>query len=111
MYSQGRVFKRGNIWWIAYFDGQGHEQRESSRSPDKAVVTQLLRHRLANPSQPAPDHTFEDIAALYLEEHDLRGLRSRDWAEDRVNHLRKVFAGARIVRITAGACNVIALYD
>jgi integrase len=102
IYGQGRVFRRDNIWWVAYFDGQGHEQRESSRSPDKAVALQLLRVRLANPAQPATDHTFEDIAALYLEEHGFRGARSRDWADDRVNHLRKVFAGVRIVRITAG---------
>ena len=102
MYGQGGVFKRGNMWWVAYFDGQGHEQRESSRSPDKAGALQLLRQRLANPAQAATDHTFEDIAARYLEEHGLRGPRSREWAEDRVNHLRKVFAGVRVVRITVG---------
>jgi hypothetical protein len=88
---------------VAYFDGQGHEQRESSRSPDKEIAVQLLRSRLDNPSQqPTTAHTFEDMVALYLQEHRLRGPRSYDWAEDRVNHLLKVFASVRIVRIMLG---------
>jgi hypothetical protein len=102
VYGQGRVFKRGQVWWIAYFDGKGRELRESSRSHNKDVAVQLLRSRLASPSQSTAEHTFEDMAALYLQEHRLRGPRSYDWAEDRIDHLRKVFAGVRIVRITPG---------
>jgi hypothetical protein len=41
------------------------------------------------------------MAALYLEEHGHRGPGSKDWVEDRVNRLRKMFADVRIVRITA----------
>jgi hypothetical protein len=22
MYDQGRVFQRGQVWWVAYFDGR-----------------------------------------------------------------------------------------
>jgi hypothetical protein len=90
------------MWWVAYFDGQGHEQREGSRSPDKSVALQLLCLRLANPAQVLIDYTFEDVAALYLEEHRLKGPHPLEWAEDRVNHLRKVFAGVRVVCITVG---------
>ena len=102
MYGQGRVFKRHNIWWVAWYDAQGHEQRESSRSPDKAVATQLLRQRLATSTRPIAEHHFEHIAALYLQDHSLRGPRSREWAEDRVNNLATVFAAVRIDRITSG---------
>ena len=100
MYGQGRVFQRGQVWWVAYFDGQGHEQRESSRSPDKAVALQLLRQRLATSSRPQAEHYFEHIAALYVQDHSPKGQRSREWAEDRVNNLATVFAGQRIDRIT-----------
>jgi hypothetical protein len=58
--------------------------------------------RLANPAQPFTEHTFEDMAALYLEKYSSKRARSLEWAEDRVNHLLKVFGGVRIVRITPG---------
>ncbi|MBX7135032.1 MAG: site-specific integrase [Fimbriimonadaceae bacterium] len=41
----GRTFKRGQIWWIAYyFDGDEH--RESTRSTDQAVARRLLKDRM-----------------------------------------------------------------
>src|SRR5262245_31086955 len=100
MYGQGRVFKRGDIWWVAWFDGHGHEQRESSRSTDKSVALQLLRQRLTTSSRPSAEHYFERMAALYVQNHALKGEGSREWAEDRVNNLATVFAGQRIDQIT-----------
>ena len=100
MYGQSRGFKRGRLWWVAYFDGQGHEWRESSHSPDKSVARQLLRQRLATSSRPQAVHNFEHMAALYVQDHALKGQRSREWAEDRVNNLATVFAGQRIDRMT-----------
>src|SRR5215475_4021997 len=82
------------------FDGQGHEQRESSHSPDKSVALQLLLKRLATSSRPQATHNFEHIAALYVQDHALKGQRSREWAEDRVNNPATVFAGQRIDRMT-----------
>jgi len=87
---------------VVWYDGQGHKQRESSRSTDKAAALNLLRQRLSNPAQHTTEQTFDDMAALYLEEHRLKGSRSLEWAEDRVNHLCKMFAGVRIIRITPG---------
>ncbi len=87
MNGQGRVFKRGNVWWVAWYDGEGHEQRASIRSPDKAVALQLLWQPLATSPRPIVEHHFEHIAALYVQDHALKGRRSREWAEDQVNNL------------------------
>lgn len=45
MFGSGRVFKRGNRWWIAYYSW-GREYRESSRSTSRADAERLLKHRL-----------------------------------------------------------------
>ena len=45
MKGNGRVFKRGQVWWIAYYDN-GKECRESSSSRDRKDAVKLLRLRL-----------------------------------------------------------------
>ena len=45
MKGNGRVFQRGSIWWIAYYDN-GREHRESSGSQERKDAVKLLRQRL-----------------------------------------------------------------
>ena len=45
MKGNGRVFQRGHLWWIAYYDN-GREQRESSGSRERKEAVKLLRQRL-----------------------------------------------------------------
>ena len=45
MKGNGRVFQRGQVWWIAYYDN-GREHRESSRSRERREAVRLLRGRL-----------------------------------------------------------------
>ena len=45
MRGNGRVFQRGPIWWIAYYDN-GRERRETSRSHERKEAVMLLRQRL-----------------------------------------------------------------
>ena len=45
MRGNGRVFQRGQVWWIAYYDN-GREHRESSGSRDRKEAVRLLRQRL-----------------------------------------------------------------
>ena len=45
MRGNGRVFQRGQVWWIAYYDN-GREHRESSGSGDRKEAVRLLRQRL-----------------------------------------------------------------
>ena len=45
MKGNGRVFQRGQVWWIAYYDN-GQERRESSGSRERKEAVKLLRQRL-----------------------------------------------------------------
>ena len=45
MKGNGRVFQRGQVWWIAYYDN-GRERRESSGSRERKEAVKLLRQRL-----------------------------------------------------------------
>ena len=42
MKGNGRVFQRGQVWWIAYYDN-GQEHRESSGSRDRKEAVKLLQ--------------------------------------------------------------------
>lgn len=45
-YGEGRVFLRGRIWHIAWHDGQGGEERESTHQTDELVAWQRVREKL-----------------------------------------------------------------
>ena len=45
MKGDGRPFKRGQIWWIAYYQN-GKERRESSGSRERRDAVRLLRQRV-----------------------------------------------------------------
>lgn len=76
MRGDGRIFRRGRIWWIAY-SKSGHEYRESSRTADEKVARQMLRKRLATPT--ADSVTVRELASRQgileqLTDHDIRAL-------------------------------------
>jgi integrase len=112
MRGDGRIFKRRRspFWWIAYCH-RGREIRESSGSTDRRVAERLLRRRRQEVGAdhlglkpfvgPAQERvTFEDLAAAYLQDYAVRGLRSRQTAEARVKQLRRVFGTDRAADIT-----------
>ena len=45
MKGDGRVYQRGEIWWVAYYQ-DGHEYRESSRSRERKEAERLRRQRV-----------------------------------------------------------------
>jgi hypothetical protein len=47
--GDGRIFRRGRIWWIAYYRN-AHEYRESSRATDEETARRLLSRRLSVPT-------------------------------------------------------------
>jgi hypothetical protein len=59
MRGDGRIFRRGRIWWVAY-SRNGREHRESSRSTDEDVAARLLRKRLSMPT--ADSLTIRELA-------------------------------------------------
>jgi len=105
MRGMGRLFKRGNIWWVAY-SHRGREYRESSRSTREADAGRLLKKRLGEIGRgrlvgPTEERiTFEDLATDFLRDRGIKGERSLRQAKARVGHLRRYFGLDRVVDIT-----------
>ena len=102
MAGTGRIYRRGTIYYIAY-RWDGREYRESARSSEVADAERLLATRLAERRARAGARTFDDLAAWYLEDYAVRGLRRLNTARGRVAHLRAVFTGWPATAITRDA--------
>jgi integrase len=104
--GQGRIYKRGSIYWIAYYH-RGAQVRESTHSTRENVALKLLRERLRTAGTPqfvgprAERVTFDTLAELYLTDYRVNGKRSLRDAERNVRHLRGAFDGDRALDITA----------
>ena len=111
MRGLGRVFKRGEIFWISYCH-RGREYRETTRSNRESDARRLLKKRLGEIGRgklvgPTEERvTFEDIASDYLRDHTLKGGRSIRQANPRVAHLRRYFGLDRAVDITTARIRV-----
>ncbi len=112
MAGTGRIYQRGAIYFVAYSHG-GHEFRESSRSTNIEDAKRLLARRVgvpaptaapdtpAMPVAPVPSGvTFEELAALYLEEYQVRQFRGPKTAAQRVKNLRAFFHAIPAAAIT-----------
>jgi integrase len=108
MHGMGRIFKRGQTWWIAY-NHRGTEHRESARSAKEADARRLLRYRLAQIQTktfvgPSEDRiTFDDLAEGLLRNYAVRKLRSPQAAALRIRNLRVTFGDARARDISTAA--------
>ena len=77
----GRVYKRGEVWWVQYYF-RGTKHRESSGSSRKRDANQLLRRRLAEMGQGklvGPDverTTFEDMDQMIVDDYRVNGRKS-----------------------------------
>ena len=94
MAGQGRIYRRGQMFFIAYSD-RGREFRESTRSRDIEDAKRLLAERLAacQPARPMVmvGVAFVTLCELYLDEYRLRQFRTPDTAGGRVKNLRAFF--------------------
>ena len=104
MAGTGRIYRRGQIYYIAY-RWDGREYRESARSSDREVAERLLATRLGErrgsdaPAVP----TFDALAACYLDDYGVRQLRTLDTARGRVANLTAAFGGWPATAITINA--------
>src|SRR5437660_10723210 len=99
MRGDGRIYQRGDRYYIAYSIG-GREFRESTGSTDPADAQRRLLERLRQRAQAeaavlaaASAATFDDLAAAYVAEYELRGHRTVSTARARAAHLRRSFGG------------------
>ena len=113
MRGNGRVFQRGSIWWVAYYD-QGQEHRESSRSRQRRQAVRLLRQRLGElaagaPHAPQPKRAkigggmMKDLFDL-VERHWRLNNRTSPANAAYLRRLRRRFAG-----YTIRACTGVAI--
>ena len=76
MRGMGRIFQRGETWWIAFYRG-GIEYRESTKSDEKSAAKALLKKRTSEVQagifiQPRKVTVNEIIDGL-IREHELNG--------------------------------------
>jgi ribosomal protein S6E (S10) len=80
MRGMGRIFKRGPIYWIAYYH-RGKEYRESSRSDSETQARKLLKKRIgevANGHLIGPSEerlSFEDLEKMLIPDYEIKGKR------------------------------------
>ena len=71
MRGDGRVFQRGQIWWVAYYH-DGREHRESSKSRERKDAVRLLRTRIgeiaAGTAQHAPVSSRAGTRAITMQD-------------------------------------------
>ena len=102
----GRVFKRGSVWWIAYFH-RGKEYRESSGNQSEAHARKLLKKRLGEINAcrfmgPNEDRlTFEDMVKDLINDYHVNGRRSLSTVLHCLKHLKAFFGFDRALDITA----------
>ncbi|MGD9853258.1 MAG: tyrosine-type recombinase/integrase [Nitrospirales bacterium] len=102
----GRVYKRGNTWWIQY-SHQGKLFRESSRSPQKSVASAFLKKREGEivdgrlPNLQAERTTFEDLTKLFLQDYRNNNRKTLTRAQQLVDRLTESFATFRAHDITS----------
>jgi integrase len=105
MRGEGRIYRRGEIFHIAYSVG-GREFRESTGSRECADAQRLLTDRLADRARAmqavrtSAEGSFDDMGRAYVAEYELRGHRTLSTARARVEHLRRFFGGMVAAAIT-----------
>jgi integrase len=105
MSGTGRLFKRGQTWWID-FSYRGRRYRKSSGSSRKSDAQALLQEQLGLASQgkiggPNDDQvTFEDLVAGIESDYRLKSRKSSDRLKNSLDHLRDAFGLDKAVEIS-----------
>ena len=101
----GRLYQRDKIWWIQ-FSWRGTLHRESSKSTVRARAVALLRKRHAEMGRGrliGPDFervSFEDLAAMVVQDYVVNERKSLDRCKRSIAHLRDYFGTSMAPDIT-----------
>lgn len=104
MRGLGRIFKRGSVYWIAYYH-RGKEYRESSESESESQARKLLKKRLGemHSGMFIPDEyrlTFDELVEGLKNDYRVNGRRSLKTVEFYIPHLRGFFGFDRAIDVT-----------
>lgn len=92
----GRIYLRGDTWWIDY-SFRGKRYRESSESTQRKAATDLLKRRLVEQGsgrfigRDAERVTFKDLADMIATDYKVNRRRSADRLGIALGHLRDYF--------------------
>jgi integrase len=107
MSGTGRLFRRGQTWWID-FSHRGGRYRESSESTRKSDAEAFLRKRLGEASEgkiggPTEERVmFEDLVGLIRRDYKRQGRKSLPRLDRAIEHLKGSFSLSRAREITTG---------
>jgi integrase len=100
----GRVFKRGSVYWIAYYH-RGKEFRESSYSDSEKEALRLLKRRIGEVGTGRftgvreERVAFDELAMGLLTDYQVNKRRSLRSARLSISHLRGFFGRERAIDI------------
>jgi hypothetical protein len=111
MRGLGRIFKRGSMWWIAFYH-RGNEVRESSNSEKESQARKLLKKRLGEITGgrfilDEEKLGFDELVADLKNEYRVNGKRSLKTVEYYLPHLRGFFGFDRALAVTQTGCGLI----
>jgi integrase len=101
----GRIFKRGSVWWVAYYH-RGEEIRESSNSDREVQAKQLLKKRLGEMGRgkligPTEEKvSFDDIAEMLRQDYKVNARKAAKAITYPIKHLENTFGLDRALDIT-----------
>ncbi len=102
----GRVYPRGNVWWIQYCF-RGKVYRETSGSPKRSAATALLKKRFSEIGRgrligPVMERTtFKELSDMLIDDYTINGRKSLRRANTSVQHLKDFFGESWAIDITA----------
>jgi integrase len=111
MRGDGRIFKRGDTWWIAFYV-DGREQRESAKTKDEGTAVKYLRKKLKevhahelDPTKPFltqrdRKRTIADLMDALKADFEIRG-KWNPQVRTNVEHVRSAFGNIRATTLAA----------
>ncbi len=111
MRGDGRIFKRGGTWWVAFYV-DGREQRESAKTANEGTAQKYLRTKLKevhahelDPAKPfitqrERKRTVSDLMDALKADFEIRG-KWNPQVRTNVGHVRTAFGDIRATALTA----------
>ncbi len=110
MRGLGRVYKRGSVWWIAYYY-RGKEHRESTESDRETVAKKLLKKRLGEIGMgklvgPVEERvTFEELSEDLLRDYQINKRKAAKIILFPIRHLKNSFTFYKALNLTTDHIN------
>jgi integrase len=110
MRGLGRIFKRGSVYWIAYYH-RGKEYRESSESESESQAKKLLKKRLGEIGTgkligPTEERvTFEELTEGLLRDYQVNKRKAVKIIEYPIKHLKVSFGLYKAFDLTTDRIN------